>query len=1262
MRRRTLWVFAVVLLPIFLTAQQPATLRSGQQLKVARRVGRHRVSTLPTAPPVRWVDQWRLLEQKRRIEAGKRDIFASLSMVMGRPDFGSMGSETGQPFFSGADTAFGFSNLYPYSASLQRQSDCSLNEVVGGLAEDNSDTPELVQDIAHYEKYLHTIAGLTTTVDKFANGCTDPTPSGILGMGAYTSKDSAGDFTGGGFNFSDQTRLDIRVLNSSFSQVSVTHVSVFNGGEIDGVMSVDLNGDGYPDFVVVGTGTDYSTGMFAVLLNNHDGTFAAPVVTSLANTTIAGMVGGDFNGDGHADLLLTTSVNGAYSLLFYGGKGNGTFSSAVATSTGTTEKLVETPVDINKDGRTDVLGFDITYGGSGGATSPVLDAMINNGSASFTSKQSFSVKYAGAVAAGDLNGDGKLDLAVLDPFSQVLALAKGDGTGSFAVQNSFPTPYDPSAVVITDLDGDGYQDVAIAYSGGGFFAPGSGTSYGIFGLALLGNNDFTLSTPPILTSGKATAVVESANSVAVADFNGDGKQDVAALAGSDSALVVQTYLNSSGKLVFNSTLTTPFSTALFDGNSVVAVDLNGDGKQDLLVSGAAMGTGTTEIVSYINNGTASFTQKGPLVVPGLVYQIATGDVNGDGHQDVVFLVNDSNNPSANGLYVATGKNDGTFNTPVEIDGTITAGSALAAADLNGDGKLDLVAVQSPGGYAGSSTVYVYLNKGTGTFAAPLAFQDENADFVTSIAVADFNKDGAPDLALLGNLGGNAVLYTYAGNKTGKFTLLAASDAGDDGATNIAVVDINQDGLLDIVQDGCCGNASPSVLLASGPGQFYPEQPFATIQSAYGVHPIALNADAYPDIVFGSDVAGPTPVINNYGAAPSFSKAATTTAVQVYATEQGVDSYPTVTVAETKGGGVPTGAISYTFNGKTYTAELGSGTAYLTLPITDSMAGSYPITVTYPGDQYNAASTVTGSQSVIYATDTSFTTSTTSVTEGNTITLTAKVTRPYGTGTPTGDVGFWYNGGNSLLANAKLVNGVATLTASTAGVPTGIYNLFAEYGSDTDDGFSDSPTISLTVLPKGDTGTTTTLALNPDAAVAGQTVSATINVAINGSSTKATGSATLYLDNKSVAVVPLSNGKAVISVPVPDTLTFGGHTVYAKYNTNGKDFESSSVPQTFTLQYPTTTYVTLSSSTVSPGDKLTIGASVYSPAYGAPTGTITFYADGVAIGSAALVNDEATLTLTVPGGYPSETYEITARYSGDAYSGESTSTAYGVFLQ
>jgi hypothetical protein len=277
-----------------------------------------------------------------------------------------------------------------------------------------------------------------------------------------------------------------------------------------------------------------------------------------------------------------------------------------------------------------------------------------------------------------------------------------------------------------------------------------------------------------------------------ADLNNDGKPDVVGMNFSSS--VVATL--GDGKGGFSAFKTTPI-TGLNNLSrfTFIVGDFNGDGFPDVVVSGSDPVTGVPAIGVMLGNGDGTFQATSVYTSKGSASFVsgAAGDFTGHGTIDVAIQ-------AQNGISVFPGKGDGTFGTPIFTYTGVFSG-CTAAADFNGDGKLDLTTGKD-----------VLLGNGNGTFQKAIPVPDGNCN----VAIADLNHDGIPDL-VTGSLNFN-VVRVHLGNGTGKFDTGTPYQTGTTAGSAIQVADLNGDGSPDLaVLNG--GNSDVTVLLNKGDGTF-----------------------------------------------------------------------------------------------------------------------------------------------------------------------------------------------------------------------------------------------------------------------------------------------------------------------------------------------------------------------------------------------------------------------------------------------------------
>jgi hypothetical protein len=355
-----------------------------------------------------------------------------------------------------------------------------------------------------------------------------------------------------------------------------------------------------------------------------------------------------------------------------------------------------------------------------------------------------------------------------------------------------------SSVAVADVNGDGVLDLAVA----NLYASSTDCSKGSVAV-LLGNGDGTFQTAATYGSGG-----QGATSVAVGDLNGDGKPDLAvANAGSPQVGI----LLGNGDGTFQTVQR--YTSGGFGTSSVAIADVNGDGKLDLAIVNCGT-CGLQEAVAGVLLGNGDGTFEPVRTVPLQQYysrSIAVADVNGDGKPDLVVSFSDRcgivSVCGTGAVGVLFGNGDGTFQPVRMYNIGVYAVSVVAFADLNGNGRPDVVAGGSCLSFSPCRDLGVLLDNGDHTFQ-PAAVYGSGGVNVLSVAAGDVNGDGKPDLLVanecpFSDCFNETVVGVLLGNGDGTFQKAIAFGSGGFLAHGVALGDMNGDGRPDVVVANLC---------------------------------------------------------------------------------------------------------------------------------------------------------------------------------------------------------------------------------------------------------------------------------------------------------------------------------------------------------------------------------------------------------------------------------------------------------------------------
>ena len=565
-----------------------------------------------------------------------------------------------------------------------------------------------------------------------------PRPNGLV----------AADFNGdGAFDLAVTHRngQSVGVLKGMGDGMFMTPDVLSVGGGPVRVEAADMDADGDQDLVVL----NFDGPSISLLDNQGDGSFAPHVEVTTSEIRPNYLTLGDMNADGLVDVAVGHHIAGRITL--WQGTGstllaNGTLSLPIGR--------LEVPelVDMDADGHLDLLVADPSSNylgyllrGQGDGTFGVHEELTvgaygaplhgrdvdSDGDLDLVTLQNnsdnLSVTFATSpgvlnvpvvletldtpveVVTADFNLDGRWDVATVDRDADAVSVFLGNGDSTFQPRRVIEVDLSPQKAVVVDYSGDGIPDLVVANQGSDTITPLRG----------FGDGNFQFSDQP---------TNDEPEDLALGDFNNDGTLDLAVLNNAFNVEQVGIHLSGEGGFADYQLL-----GDVDDPLGIVAGDFNEDGTPDLAVS--SFDAGELTVLLAIGNGDGDF-QVGVTFATGLQsYDIATGDLDQDGHLDLVTA--DSN--SGNGAFsILFGRGDGTFESSLDLAvGGTTQGVVIG--DLNLDGIPDIV-----GG--NGADALVVLSNGDRTFR-PVQRYTRGAG--TKSAFGDFNGDGKVDLAVTG---------------------------------------------------------------------------------------------------------------------------------------------------------------------------------------------------------------------------------------------------------------------------------------------------------------------------------------------------------------------------------------------------------------------------------------------------------------------------------------------------------------------------------
>ncbi|CAF3329126.1 unnamed protein product [Rotaria sp. Silwood2] len=462
-----------------------------------------------------------------------------------------------------------------------------------------------------------------------------------------------------------------------------------------------------------------------------------------------------------------------------------------------------------------------------------------------------------SIAIGDLNGDGKNDVAAVNYDAASVSVflnttTPGAASPTFSAKTDFTTSTNPASVSISDFNGDGKSDIVVANYG-------SNTVSVFFNTTTPGGATPTFSSKTDFTTGTGPY------SVSTGDFNGDGKQDIASANYDATSVTVFLNTTTSGGATPTFSAKTDF-TAGTNPASVAIRDLNGDGVPDLAV--ANYGSNSVSILintTAPNASTPTFSAKTDFATGSGPFTVILGDFNRDGKPDMAATHYNLNSVSVFLNITTPGAAVPTFGA-VSFYAAGTNPSSVTICDLNGDGKLDMAA-----GNESSNDVSVFMN----TFSLGVASASFSAktDYTTGVApryisTCDFNGDGKIDLVTPNSTSNTVSIFLNTTTPGASSPSFSAKTDFATGTTpqSIVIGDFNGDGKPDLGTANQ-GGLSVSVLLnTTTPGASTPtfsaKTDFTTGSNPRGVSTGDFNGDGKPDLAVANNTATSVSVLLN----------------------------------------------------------------------------------------------------------------------------------------------------------------------------------------------------------------------------------------------------------------------------------------------------------------------------------------------------------------------------------------------------------------
>ncbi|MCH8012064.1 MAG: VCBS repeat-containing protein [Candidatus Marinimicrobia bacterium] len=687
-----------------------------------------------------------------------------------------------------------------------------------------------------------------------------------VGVGSTPTSVTSGDFDG-------DSDLDLAVTNGNSNTVSIlindgsgnfTQTTTLGvGGYPRSVSAGDFDGDGDMDLAVA----NESSNTISILKNDGNANFTQSSTLGVGSGPFRVSIG-DYDGDGDLDLAVPNHGSNTVSILVNDGSGSFTEISTVDVGN---QPVGVAAGDLDGDG-----DLDLAVSNWGGGSGTTVSILMNDGSGSFT--QSFTVVVGSGptgVYSGDYDGDGDLDLAVANQYSNTLSILTNNGTGSFTESSTIEVGNYPARVTTGDFDGDGDLDLAVANWG-----QGSGTTVSI--LTNDGSGSFTKSEVQV-RNGPITPTA--------ADFDGDGDLDLAVSNSGSNTVSILENLPVVQDIEVSTTLLTFGVIQSNSSKSLTFRIFNQGGLNQLNVSSIS---GSLPSIFSVTPSSGIINAQDTLTITvtftpseGIIYNdsltissddpdepTVTVSLTGIGAPTVTSFSPDRNSHNA----TETADISATFNSNMSTN-TIDNNSFLAFGEISGkhngvisyDFATKTAAFNPDSNFVFGEKVQVVLTEDVKSDpdaislingyswkfgVAPLFGSGDFTLDVTSyitgatpfdIATGDFDGDGYSDY-VVANSGENSV-SVFLNDQSGGFSLSATYNVGAN-PQGVTVADVDADGYTDIIVSNNSDN-NVSVLINDGTGSFGTATNHSVGTGPRAVASADLDNDGNLDIVTGN---------------------------------------------------------------------------------------------------------------------------------------------------------------------------------------------------------------------------------------------------------------------------------------------------------------------------------------------------------------------------------------------------------------------------